>query len=218
MSSRKLAIKAAVLLPLSAGVILGLVGCRGVDNTALESKTDEPTVPEPTIEMNIYTNEKYGYTFEYPSDCYFGQMPGDCKEKPPEERRAECLCFLDSTNPDKVFLQAFLGERDQLSLAGFVVSHSDTLVFNPPPGTDLASWIDKNFSEMFAEIPGEPNMDLNGTPAVRLIYPRSAQSPGSESIYVIRNDLLIEIQLLSPDIEDNVELYDQILTSLRFER
>jgi len=217
MNSLKLLVNAAALLSLSALVILGLIGCRGVDNSALESKTDKPAVGEPKIERNIYTNEKYGYTFKYPNDCYFGQMPRDCKEKPPEERRAECLCFLDSTNPDRVFLQAFLGERDQLSLAGFVVSHSDSLVFNPPPGTDLASWIDKNFSEMFAEIPGEPNMDLNGTPAVRVIYPRSAQSPGFESIYVIHNDQLIEIQLLSTDIEDNMELYDQILSTLEFE-
>ena len=29
--------------------------------------------------------EKYGYSFKYPPDCFYGPMPGDCKQKPPEE-------------------------------------------------------------------------------------------------------------------------------------
>jgi len=217
MNTQKLTAKAAALLSLSTWMILGLVGCSSMKSIALEPKSDQSARPEPTADVSIYTNEKYGYTFLYPADCYFGQMPGDCKEKPPEERRAECLCFLDYTNPDRTFLQAFLGDSDQLSLAGFVVSHHDTPVFNPPQGMDLARWINKNFSDMFEDIPDEPNMDLNGVPAVRVVYPRSPQSPGFESIYFLHEDLLFEIQLLSVDIEDNVELYDQILSTFRLE-
>jgi hypothetical protein len=167
----------------------------------LEPKTDESAVLEPTTEKNIYANEKYGYTFM----------------KPPEERRAECLCFLDSTNPDRIFLQAFLGDSDQLSLAQFVVSHSDSPVFNPPQATDLNSWIKENYSEMFEEIPDEPNMELGGIPALRVIYPRSPQSPGFENIYYLHNELLFEIGLLAVDNEDNVELYDQLLSTFRLE-
>lgn len=217
MNIQKLAVKTVAILSLSTIAILGLVGCSSTKSIALEPKTDESAVLEPTTEKNIYTNEKYGYTFMYPTDCYFGQMPRDCKEKPPEERRAECLCFLDSTNPDRIFLQAFLGDIDQLSLAQFVVSHSDSPVFNPPQGTDLNSWIKENYSEMFEEIPDEPNMELVGIPAVRVIYPRSPQSPGFEAIYYLHNDLLFEIGLLAVDNEDNVELYDQLLSTFRLE-
>ena len=217
MNIKKLAVKTVAILSLSTIAILGLVGCSSTKSIALEPKTDESAVLEPTTEKNIYTNEKYGYTFMYPTDCYFGQMPRDCKEKPPEERRAECLCFLDSTNPDRIFLQAFLGDIDQLSLAQFVVSHSDSPVFNPPRGTDLASWINQNFSEMFEDIPDESNMDLNGIQAVRVIHPRSPQSPGFENIYYFHNDILFQIQLLSVDNADNVELYDQMLASFRLE-
>ncbi|MCK5318894.1 MAG: hypothetical protein KAJ55_13350, partial [Anaerolineales bacterium] len=49
-----------------------------------------------------YSNDEHGYSFAYPSDCYFGPMPADCKQKPPEERRQECLCFLNGENPDEV--------------------------------------------------------------------------------------------------------------------
>ena len=216
MNIQKLTAKAMALLSLSTLVILGLVGCSSIKSIALEPKTDESAVLEPTTDKNIYTNEKYGYTFIYPIDCYFGQMPRDCKEKPPEERRAECLCFLDSTNPDRVFLQAFLGGVDNLSLAQFIVSHHDSPVFNPPKGTDLARWINQNFS-YFEDIPDESNMDLNGIQAVRVIHPRSPQSPGVENIYYFHNDILFEIQLLSVDNEDNVELYDQILATFRLE-
>lgn len=217
MNIQKLTVKTVAILSLSTIAILGLVGCSSTKSIVLEPKTDESAVLEPTTEKNIYANEKYGYTFMYPTDCYFGQMPRDCKEKPPEERRAECLCFLDSTNPDRIFLQAFLGDSDQLSLAQFVVSHSDSPVFNPPQATDLNSWIKENYSEMFEEIPDEPNMELGGIPALRVIYPRSPQSPGFENIYYLHNELLFEIGLLAVDNEDNVELYDQLLSTFRLE-
>jgi len=85
---------------------------------------------QPTGEWKTYTNEVNGYSFNYPADCTFGQMPANCKEKPPEERPPECLCLLHNQNPDQVFLQAFLGDVENLILAGFHVSHYDSLVYN----------------------------------------------------------------------------------------
>jgi hypothetical protein len=217
-------IKKTCIVLISLVLILGFQACRSTqvgDVTPKPKGEDQPASEtgaqaEPTVDWNSYQNEKYGYTFSYPPDCFFGQMPRDCKEKPPEERRAECLCFLDSTNPDRVFMQAFLGEGDQLSLAQFIVSHPDSPVFNPPQGTDLVSWINKNFS-YFEDIPDESNMDLNGISAVRVNYPRSSQSPGFDSIYYFQNDILFEISLLSVDNEDNVELYDQMLSTFRLD-
>jgi hypothetical protein len=217
-------IKKTCIVLISPVLILGFQACGSTqvgDVTPMSEGESQPVSEggaqaEPTADWNTYQNEKYGYSFMYPADCYFGRMPRDCKEKPPEERRAECLCFLDSTNPDRVFLQAFQGDGDKLSLAAFYVSHPDTPVFNPPQGTDLVSWINKNFS-YFEDIPDESNLDLNGIPALRVLYPRSSQSPGFENIYYLHNDILFEISLLSVDNEDNVELYNQMLSTFRLE-
>ena len=217
MNIQWIPVKIMALLFLLTLVIVGLEGCDGIKSIALTPNMSETAVQESNTDWHTYHNDKYGYSFMYPTDCYFGQMPSDCKEKPPEDRRAACLCFLDGTNSDRIFLQAFLGNGDELSLALFNVSHYDSPVFNPPRGTDLASWINQNFSEMFEDIPDESNMDLNGIQAVRVIHPRSPQSPGFENIYYFHNDILFEIQLLSVDNEDNVELYDQMLATFRLE-
>ena len=172
---------------------------------------------ESTADWNIYKNERHGYSFMYPTDCFFGRMPSDCKGKPPEERRAECLCFLDGENPDNVFIQAFLEYGDQLTLAGFTVSHHDSGVFNPPPDTDLASWINENFSEMFEDIPEEPNMEIGGVPAVRIYSPQSPMAPSYEDIWFFQNDILFRINILDVDNQSNRELYDQILSTFRLE-
>jgi len=168
---------------------------------------------EPTDDWNTYVNEKYGYSFKYPTDCFYGPMPSDCKELPPEERRADCLCFLNGENPDAVFMQAFLDEGDQLSLAGFTVSHHDSPVFNPPPGTELTKWIVENFSEMFEDIPAEPNMDIDGVPAVSILSPKSPMAPSYEDIWFFQNDILFRINIVDVDNEVNQELYDQILST-----
>jgi hypothetical protein len=145
-------------------------------------------------------------------------MPGYCKEKPPEERPQECLCFVNGENPDEVFMQAFLGEGDELTLAGFLVSHFDTPFYNPPPGTELIEWIKNNYSEMFEDIPNESNMEIDGIPAVSLYSPQSPMAPSYEEIYFFKNDILLRINMLDVDNDDNRELYDQILSSFSFEK
>jgi hypothetical protein len=188
-------------------LILGVVIISSCSGSAAES----------TADWNTYKNEKYGYSFKYPTDCFYGPMPSDCKEKPPEERRADCLCFLDDENPENVFMQAFLGDGEKLSLAGFTVSHHDSGVFNPPPDTNLASWLNENLSEMFEDIPEEPNMDIGGVPAVRILSPQSPMAPSYEDIWFFHNDILFRINILDVDNESNRELYDQILSTFSFE-
>ncbi|MFC1997322.1 hypothetical protein ACFLXI_06920 [Chloroflexota bacterium] len=187
-------------------IVFGIVMISGCGGATAES----------TADWNIYSNDEYGYSFKYPAGCYYGLMPSDCKEKPPEDRRAECLCFLDGENPDNVFLQAFLGDGEKPSLASFTVSHHDSGVFNPPPSTDLASWINENFSGKLEDIPEKPNMEIGGVPAVR-IYSHSPMAPSYEDIWFFQNDILFRINILDVDIENNRALYDQILSTFRFE-
>jgi hypothetical protein len=164
-----------------------------------------------------YDNQKYGYNLHYPPDCTFGALPGHCKEKPPEERPQECLCFINGENPDEVFMQTFLGEGDQQTLASFAVSHFDTPLYNPPPGTDLVEWIEGNLSEMFEDLPDETNTEIDGIPAVRIYSPSSPMAPSYEEIYFIKDDILFRINMLDVDNEDNREFYDFVLQSFSFE-
>ena len=170
---------------------------------------------EPSDGWNTYTNEEYGYSFGYPSDCTFGPMPPNCKSKPPEERPPECLCFLDSPNPDQVFMQAFLGDENALTLAGFNVNHNDSPVFNPPHGKELTAWLESEFSQMHAEIPDEPNFEIDGIPAVRIYTPGSPMAPSYEDIYFLLEGKLFNIKMLDIDNQDNMQLYEHILESFQ---
>lgn len=170
-----------------------------------------------TEDWKTYSNDEHGYSFAYPADCFYGPMPADCKQKPPAERRQECLCFLNGENPDEVFMQAFLGDTEQLSLAMVSVSHYDTPVYHPPAGTELTDWVKAHFTELFAEMPDEPNLEINGAPALRLNSPQSPMAPSFEEIYFIHNGVLLRISMLDVDNEDNKQLYTQVLASFILE-
>jgi hypothetical protein len=175
------------------------------------------TTDQPTDDWQTYRNEKYGYSFKYPPDCFYGPMPGDCKQKPPEERRPECLCFLNGENPDEVSLNIMIVEADTVSGAPFHVSHTDTLVFNPPPGINLITWIKDNYYSSYEGILDEQNMELGGIPAVKFYFPKSPMAPSQEEIFFIKEDKLFRIYMIEVENENNRELYDQLLSSFSFE-
>lgn len=176
--------------------------------------TPKPPGPTPTPDeyegWNTYTNEQYGYSLRYPPDCTFGPMPGHCKEKPPEERPQECLCFLHAEDPDRVVLRAFAGERDDLKGASFAV---DRLAFDPPPGTDLLEHVRDKFPH-YEDIPNEPNAKVGAIPAVRLYTPPSPQAFSMEEIYFIKDDKILRILMHDVDEKANRELYDGISSAL----
>ena len=173
--------------------------------------TEQPTqVPTATTDWKTYTNERYGYSLKYPPDCTFGPMPKGCKQKPPEERPSECLCFLDTQDPDQVHLEAFTGEKDDLTGAAFWVTR---LAFDPPPGADLIEYMREKFP-FYADIPNEPNAKVGGIPAVRLYTPPSPMAFSSEEIYFIQDGKLFRILMHDVDEQANRELYDRISFAL----
>jgi len=174
--------------------------------------TEQPTEIEES-EWMTYSNERYGYSFQYPAGCFFGQMPVTCKENPPEDRPPECLCFLDAENPDQVIMQAFIGEQENLTLAQFRVSHFDSPQFNPPPGTDLIEWLGEILVGMDSDLPDEPNLSIDGIPAVKIYSPGSPQAPSFDEIYLIRDGKLLQIQMLDVDNQENSDLYDQLFST-----
>ena len=144
----------------------------------------EEVAREKTAGWQIHRNKKHGYFFMYPLDCFYGPMPVHCKEKPPEDRPPECLCFLSGENPDDIGLQAYTGEKSELTLASFsVYCDGNPDYFAPPPDTELIAWLKEKFSDLHTDIPDEPNMEIGGLPAVRIYAPQSSQAYSDERIY-----------------------------------
>ena len=114
-------------------------------------------------------------------------------------------------------MQAFLGDKNEgLSLAGFTVAHYDAEPFNPPVGADLIAWVGDNFPYLPGEIPSEPNIKIDGLPAVRVYIPGSPRSNAYEEIYFMWNEVLINIRLQDVDVGANRDFYERILSSFQF--
>lgn len=170
--------------------------------------------PKARVDVNEYVNEEFGYSFQYPSACTFGPMPKYCKQSPPEERPQECLCFLDAENPKQVFMQAFGGDLEGgLSLATFSISSYDSPMYSPPKGAELVSWLEENFPEGYVDLPEEPNAEIGGIQAVELYSPQSPMAPSYREIYFIKDSRLVQVSMLDVENEDNMALYDLILSS-----
>ena len=166
---------------------------------------------------HTYENQKYGYSFDYPPDCTYGPLPADCKSAPPEEQRDECLCFLNPENPDRVVMQTFQTDGDQLVMAEFSVAHLNTPADNPPDEIGLMDWLAENFPDKWEDAKSE-NIKIDGVSAVSISTSASEMAPAVKEIYFIHHDGLFQISLLNPNIEINTSLYERILSSFRFDK
>ena len=170
--------------------------------------------PKAASNLNEYRNEEFGYSFKYPSACTFGHKPGECKQSSPEERPEECACFLNAEDPNRVFVITFQEGNDRnTTLSSFSIAQYQTPQFNPPANVELISWIKSNFSELYTNIPEEPNMEIDGIPAVSIKVPSSSSTYSSQDILFIKDNRLFYITLLNPTNKGNQILYDQIISS-----
>jgi hypothetical protein len=112
-------------------------------------------------------------------------------------------------------MQALLGNVEEgFTLANFYVLHYETPEFYPPEGEELTSWLISQHHVQPEDMPDEPNLVIDGIPAVRVYHQWRAET--AEEIYVIRNGRLISILMMHVDVEEHRELYENILTTLRF--
>jgi hypothetical protein len=188
------------------------------DTIAPPTATPLPPTPEITDDWPEYVNTELGYALKYPAGCSLGPLAPACGEIPPEERSAECLCSLEprrSSSEDVVVVQSLLGNAEEgFMLAEFQVLYVDTPEFNPPEGEELSSWLVSQNHVWPEDMPDEPNLVIDGIPAVRVYHQWREQN--AEEIYVIRNGRLISILMQYVDVEENLELYENILATLRF--
>ncbi len=191
------------------------------DTIAPPTATPLPPTPELTADWPEYVNTELGYALKYPAGCSLGRLAANCGEIPPEERSAECLCSLEprrSSSEDVVLVQSLLGNAEEgFTLAEFQVLYLDIPEFNPPEGEELSSWLISQHHVYPEDMPDEPNMVIDGLPAVRIYYPESEQGGiAAEQIYVIRNGRLINILITHAHVEEHREFYENILSTLRF--
>lgn len=163
----------------------------------------------------IFQNQKYGYVFKHPADCFLGPRPDYCLQKPPEERLLDCLCFLNNQDPNRIFLQTLTGPKNNLTNANFSIIHLDIKEYNPPAGTELAVWLKKNLPQL-ENIPDQPNLMVAGLPAVRVYTPAAGTALSQEDIFLIKGDKLFQFYLLNVDAIQNKELYYQLLATFKF--
>jgi len=205
-------------------VTSGITGYKEAENQWIPTETNmdveiecgllEKDINE-TDNWQTYENEKFQYSFKYPSNCLYGPLPGYCKQSPPEERPQECRCYLNGEDLNSVSLGTFTGPKDNLNGASFIVFHSIYVdYYSPPAGTDLVSWVKENFPHQ--DVPDESNMELDGITAVKVYTPFSGMAYSQEDIYFIKNDKLFSISILDVDNSDNRELYDQIISTFKF--
>lgn len=163
-----------------------------------------------------YKNQIYGFSFDYPSECTSGPLPADCKSAPPEEQRPACLCFLNAENTDRVLMQKFQSDGDQLVLAEFSTAHLNMPADNQPDKTGLMDWLAEKFPDKWEDAEVE-NVNIDGVSAVSVFSPASEMAPAIQEIYFIHNGRLFQINMLNPNAEINTKLYERILSSFQFE-
>jgi hypothetical protein len=167
-------------------------------------------------EWKTFSNDQYGYSFEVPAFCFEGPLLGECKQSPPEERAEECLCFVDGNNPDSVTFQNITITNEGFPLASISITSPDTPAYSPAEGADLVSFIQQEWSWMdLEELPDEPNLDLDGLPAISMAIAASQGGVATQEIFFIKENKLFNISMVT-NPNKKMAYYEHFLESFEF--
>jgi len=160
-----------------------------------------------TKDWKKYTNEKYGYSFLYPPDYRFGP----CQERP-------CGKFVydkisKDTEKDYVLIEDTTSKEGWPKIS---ITHYDTSFYNPPKGVNVLDWVRENVPPEY-KIPKDINLKIGGTPAVKVIVPKTPDSSSSWFVYFIKDEKLFQIEMVNPESKGAQDFYNLFLSSLKFE-
>jgi hypothetical protein len=169
--------------------------------------------------MKTIAVEEFDFSFMVSEACFEGPLPGDCKQHPPEERPEECLCFVDTTNPQMVNYQKFDLTGENTRMASISIISPDTPAFSPGEDDDLVQFIKQEWSYLDLEdLPETPNLDLDGVPAVSLLIPPTQGGAASQEVFFIKDARLFNISMLSNLDPVNAQLYEDFLDTFVIEK
>ncbi len=98
------------------------------------------------------------------------------------------------------------------------IAHTDTEFFNPPEGTDLIEWLyQEAYSSYFPNypIPQEPNLEIDGLPAVYIDMP-SPQSGPQADVCVLKGDKLFRINSMNVGDPEARDFFLEFLATIHF--
>jgi hypothetical protein len=94
------------------------------------------------------------------------------------------------------------------------VTYPDSDFYHPPEGQDLALWIANHLPHYDAI---DPEVELGGTPAVRVTTEASPQAYGMDEFYVVNDGQLFRIAFIHAQGQQDWDLYSRFLQGLSFQ-
>ena len=172
-------------------------------------------VPGPgTEEWKPIMVEEFGYGFQVPQTCYEGPLLADCKQVRPAERSEDCLCYVNTADPQFVSFQHITISGEETSMASISILSPDTPAFSPGEDADLVQFLQQEWSRLGLEnIPEAPNLELDGVPAISIDIPGSPGVAARQEVFFLKDNRLFQITLVDIQDENNTPFYEEFLGS-----
>lgn len=180
-----------------------------------EEKPEEKPEEDPTKDWKTYTNTKGNYQLKVPEGFWIfvwpeiGQLPVN-------------RGWVDSSDDGSV---AFWGKENDIEMWYMNITYvSDAPFYNPPPETELISWLKEGgFHEESEEFQAleKPNFEIGGVPAVKIYEPGMMHAYDRDVIWVIKNGKLFNISVVvgaggKASSEGFKKICDSMLSTFKF--
>ena len=165
--------------------------CKPGDSLEKNDAEAQESTQAPESGWLTYTDEKLGYSFEYPADCTLTNNDDPRKN-------------VEITGP--------LVENENWPMLYFNHPGEDE-AYRPSEDADLAKWLTDHY--LSAE-PRVEDVQIAGVTAVHTRHERSPQSYAFDTYFFVKNGLLYSVTILHTGDKEDWQLYDHFLNSIQF--